>query len=48
MTAAPYLGLGALQPAFDLAGASRTAMLLLGFAFLVLACTAWLRARERA
>ena len=33
---------------FDLAGANRTALLLLGFAFAVLACTAWLRARERA
>jgi len=33
---------------FDLAGANRTALLLLGFAFAVLACTAWLRSRERA
>jgi molybdate transport system permease protein len=33
---------------FDLAGANRTAMLLLGFAFLVLAATAWLRSREHA
>ena len=33
---------------FDLAGANRTALLLLGFAFAVLACTAWLRDRERA
>ena len=33
---------------FDLAGANRTALLLLAFAFAVLACTAWLRARERA
>jgi hypothetical protein len=33
--------------AFDLAGANRTALLLLGFALAVLACTAWLRARER-
>ena len=32
---------------FDLAGANRTALLLLGFALAVLACTAWLRARER-
>jgi len=31
---------------FDLAGAHRTALLLLGFAFLVLLSTAWLRARE--
>jgi molybdate transport system permease protein len=34
--------------AFDLAGANRTALLLLGFAVLVLAATAWLRSRERA
>ena len=34
--------------AFDLAGANHTALLLLGFAFLVLAATAWLRSRERA
>jgi molybdate transport system permease protein len=33
---------------FDLAGANRTALLLLGFAVAVLATTAWLRARERA
>ncbi|MGA2079148.1 MAG: molybdate ABC transporter permease subunit [Holophaga sp.] len=33
---------------FDLAGANRTALLLLGFALVVLACTAWLRAKERA
>jgi len=33
---------------FDLAGANRTAILLVGFAFAVLACTASLRARERA
>jgi molybdate transport system permease protein len=33
--------------AFDLAGANRTALLLLGFALVVLACTAWLRAKER-
>jgi hypothetical protein len=33
---------------FDLAGANRTALLLLGFAVAVLALTAWLRARERA
>ena len=33
---------------FDLAGANRTALLLLGFAFVVLASTAWLRGRERA
>ena len=32
---------------FDLAGANRTATLLLGLAFAVLAATAWLRARER-
>jgi molybdate transport system permease protein len=32
---------------FDLAGAGRTATLLLGVAFAVLAATAWLRARER-
>ena len=32
---------------FDLAGANRTALLLLGFAFAVLAGTAWLRSRER-
>jgi len=32
---------------FDMAGANRTALLLLGFAFAVLACTAWLRAKER-
>jgi molybdate transport system permease protein len=32
---------------FDLAGANRTALLLLAFAFTVLACTAWLRSRER-
>jgi molybdate transport system permease protein len=32
---------------FDLAGANRTALLLLGFALAVLALTAWLRARER-
>ena len=31
---------------FDMAGANRTALLLLGFAFTVLACTAWLRAKE--
>jgi molybdate transport system permease protein len=34
--------------AFDLAGANHTALLLLGFAFLVLAATAWLRTREHA
>jgi len=34
--------------AFDQAGANRTALLLLGFAFAVLAVTAWLRARDRA
>jgi molybdate transport system permease protein len=34
--------------AFDLAGANRTALLLLGFALVVLMGTAWLRARERA
>ncbi len=34
--------------AFDLAGANRTALLLLGFALLVLTCTAWLRARDHA
>ena len=33
---------------FDLAGANRTALLLLGFALLVLMCTAWLRSRDRA
>ena len=33
---------------FDMAGANRTALLLLGFAFLVLTCTAWLRGKERA
>jgi len=33
---------------FDMAGANHTALLLLGFAFVVLACTAWLRSRERA
>lgn len=33
---------------FDMAGANRTALLLLGFAFLVLAGTGWLRSRERA
>jgi molybdate transport system permease protein len=33
---------------FDLAGANRTALLLLGFAVTVLGVTAWLRARERA
>jgi len=33
---------------FDMAGANRTALLLLGFAVVVLACTAWLRSRERA
>lgn len=33
---------------FDMAGANRTALLLLGFAFAVLAGTAWLRSRERA
>jgi molybdate transport system permease protein len=33
---------------FDLAGANRTALLLLAFAVAVLATTAWLRARERA
>jgi len=32
---------------FDMAGANRTALVLLGFAFAVLAATAWLRARER-
>jgi len=30
-----------------MAGANRTALVLLGFAFAVLAATAWLRARER-
>jgi len=34
--------------AFDLAGANRTALLLLAFALAVLAATAWLRGRERA
>jgi molybdate transport system permease protein len=33
---------------FDMAGANRTALLLLGLAFTVLACTAWLRGKERA
>ena len=33
---------------FDLAGANRTALLLLGLAITVLAVTAWLRARDRA
>jgi len=33
---------------FDMAGANRTALLLLGFAFAILACTAWLRGKERA
>jgi molybdate transport system permease protein len=33
---------------FDMAGANRTALLLLGFAFAVLACTARLRGKERA
>jgi molybdate transport system permease protein len=32
---------------FDLAGANRTALLLVALAFAVLAATAWLRARER-
>ncbi|MDP2876660.1 MAG: molybdate ABC transporter permease subunit [Holophaga sp.] len=31
---------------FDMAGANRTAMLLLGFAFAVLVCTAWLRGKD--
>jgi molybdate transport system permease protein len=34
--------------AFDLRGANQTALLLLGFAFAVLGCTAWLKARDRA
>jgi molybdate transport system permease protein len=34
--------------AFDMAGANRTALLLLGFALVVLSGTAWLRTRERA
>ena len=34
--------------AFDLAGANRTALLLLGFALAVLGFTAWLRSRDRA
>jgi molybdate transport system permease protein len=34
--------------AFDMAGANRTALLLLGFALVVLSGTAWLRSRERA
>jgi molybdate transport system permease protein len=33
---------------FDMAGANRTALLLLGFALAVLSLTAWLRTRERA
>lgn len=33
---------------FDMAAANRTALLLLAFAFTVLACTAWLRGKERA
>ncbi len=33
---------------FDMAGANRTALLLLGFALAVLSCVAWLRSRERA
>jgi len=33
---------------FDMAGANRTALLLLALAFAVLACTAWLRGKERA
>lgn len=33
---------------FDMGGANRTALLLLGLAFTVLACTAWLRRQERA
>jgi len=32
---------------FDMAGANQTALLLLGFALVVVACTSWLRARER-
>jgi molybdate transport system permease protein len=32
---------------FDMSGANRTALLLLAFAFVVLAITAWLRAEER-
>ncbi|MBK8791717.1 MAG: molybdate ABC transporter permease subunit [Holophaga sp.] len=32
---------------FDMAAANRTALLLLAFAFTVLACTAWLRGKER-
>jgi len=33
---------------FDMAGANRTALFLLALAFAVLACTAWLRGKERA